>query len=208
VPWANTAVEEELPLWAERGVVYHYARLVPPGRLTTLDDGFLRGLAAAVPDAAGQLARLPLAGVLLACTSVGFSGLTADLPPVVSAFDALVDLLRRRRARRIVLATPYPEPLTRREAAAFTRVGVDVLANVSLGRDDELDRTTPTDILDLIADLGADAVRDADMIVLSCTAWRTAGLLPRIEGDLGRPVVSSNLALARYAAGLAGPGYP
>ena len=98
--------------------------------------------------------------------------------------------------------------MTLREAAAFARVGVDVLAHASLGRDDELDRTTPTDILDLVAGLGADAVRDADMIVLSCTAWHTAGLLPLVEGNLGRPVVSSNLALARYAAGLAGRGCP
>jgi len=202
VPWANTAVEQELPGWAG-DVVYHYARLVPAERTTALDDSFLGGLASAVPAALGQLDRLPLAGVLLACTSVGFSGLADDLPAVVSAFDALLVELRRQRARRIVLATPYPELLTLREVSAFAAAGVGVLDHISLGRVDDLGSIPAADVVDLLDRLDPSAIAEADAVVLSCTAWHTAGLLGDLYRRHHRPVISSNLALARSAAGFA-----
>jgi maleate isomerase len=204
VPWANTAVEQELSGWGG-DVVYHYARLVPTGRATALDDCFLRGLASAVPAALGQLDRLPLAGVLLACTSVGFSGMTDNLPAVVSAFDALLAELRRRRARRIVLATPYPEPLTLREVSAFAAAGVGVLDHASLGRDDDLGTVPAADVVNLLDRLDRSAVAEADAVVLSCTAWHTARLLGDIHRRHDRPVISSNLALAHCAARLTYP---
>jgi maleate isomerase len=203
VPWANTVVETELPRLGLDRVIFHYARLVPPNRSTALDETFLRGLLAAVPDAIGQLARLPLSAVLVACTSAGFAVTDASPVGVVTAFDALVATLRRLAAERIVLATPYPEAVTTREVAAFTDTGIAVTAAVSLGRDDEYAAVAADDIRSLIDGVDPAAVGTAGAVVLSCTGWPTLGLVPELEAATGRPVLTSNLALATYALALA-----
>jgi maleate isomerase len=39
----------------------------------------------------------------------------------------------------------------------------------------------------------------ADAIVLSCTGWPTLGLIPELRQGLGKPVISSNLAIGLHA---------
>jgi maleate isomerase len=202
VPWANTVVETELPRLGLDRVIFHYARLVPPNRSTALDEIFLRGLLAAVPDALGQLTRLPLSAVLVACTSAGFAITDAGPVGVVTAFDALVTTLRRLAAARIVLATPYPETVTTREVEAFADAGIAVTAAVSLGRDDEYAAVPADDIRALMGRVDPAAVATADAVVLSCTGWPTLGLVPELEAATGRPVLTSNLALAIHALAL------
>src|SRR2546430_6100187 len=129
VPWANTVVETELPRLGLERVIFHYARLVPANATTALDEAFLSGLLAAVPDALSQLERLPLAAVLVACTSAGFA--IHGVPPVgaATAFDALTATLTRQGVERIALATPYPSAVTAREVEAFARRGIAVTAS-------------------------------------------------------------------------------
>jgi maleate isomerase len=203
VPWANTVVETELPRLGLDRVIFHYARLVPPTRSTALDETFLRGLLAAVPDALGQLARLPLSAVLVACTSAGFAVADAGPVGVVTGFDALVATLRHLAAERIVLTTPYPEAITTREVEAFADAEITVTAAVSLGRDDGYAAVPADDIRALIDGVDPGAVEKADAVVLSCTGWHTLGLVPELEAATGRPVLTSNLALAIHALALA-----
>lgn len=195
VPWANTVVEAELPRLGLHRVVFHYARLVPASRTTSLDHRFLRELNAAVPTALSELSRLPLVETLLACTSAGFTeeGLSC---PVVSAFDALVTTLNRMSIDRIVLVTPYPRWLTAIEARAFMSRGIIVLAQSSLDRDDEYSQVSPAEIQTMLAQISPAEIADAQAIVLSCTGWPTLGLLPGLETGFGMPVLSSNLAMA------------
>lgn len=203
VPWANMVVETELPRLGLERMIFHYARLVPPNRCTALDDTFLGGLMAAVPDALAQLEQLPLAAVLVACTSAGFA--IPDVGPigVTTAFDALVATLTRQGAERIVLVTPYPSAVTDREVEAFADRGIGVTATASLGRDDEYATVTADEIRSLVARLGAAALITADVLVLSCTGWHTLGLVPELEATTGLPVLSSNLAMVTHAIHLA-----
>jgi maleate isomerase len=198
VPWANTVVETELPRLGLTNVVFHYARLVPQACTTALDENFLRGLEAAVPDALAQVARLPLASVIMACTSAGFTATQRYPAGVVSAYDALLAALEQLQAERIVLATPYPHELTSREADAFRGAGIDVVASTSLGRADDLAAVTTYDTHDLLDHVDPAAFAAADALVLSCTAWPTLPLIAELEDTLGLPVVSSNLAMALY----------
>lgn len=200
VPWANRVVEDELPRLCPDGVVLHYARLVPPCQTTVLDETFLDGLRAAVPAAVASLSRLPLEGVLLACTSEGFTR-TED-ERIVSAFDTLTTGLTRLDAKRIVLATPYPEPITQREVDAFTGRGFEVTAHASLGRDDGYPDVAPAEITSLVAGIDTRALAGADALVLSCTGWATLGVITYLEQDLGMPVLSSNVAMAIHATTL------
>lgn len=201
VPWANQTVEAELPRLCRDVVVFHYARLVPQNRSTVLDEEFLDDLRAAVPDALDQLARLPLDGVVLACTSAGFTAEPCQ-PPVITAFDALIVTLRLLPAARIGLVTPYPSALTHSEAAAFARRGVRVLASASLGRRDNLGEVTGDEIRCLIRNISPNILASADALVLSCTAWPTVNLLADLEAELSVPIVSSNLAMAIHASRL------
>jgi len=200
VPWANMVVEAELPRFGLDRVVFHYARLVPASRTTSLDQRFLRELNAAVPAAVSELSRLPLAGTLLACTSAGFIETEERLPfPVVSAFDALVTTLSRMSIDRIVLVAPYQRWLTAIEAHAFMDRGIMVLAQSSLDRDDEYSRISAAEIQGMLAQLGPTELGSAQAIVLSCTGWPTLGLLAGLENSFGMPVLSSNLAMAIHA---------
>jgi maleate isomerase len=211
VPWANSVVEAELPRWAGASVVWHYARLVPPCRSTALDEDFLAGLLAAAPAALGQLAGLNLRSVYLACTSAAFifPGQTRSVAagaqvPVITAFDAIVDALQRRGAGRIVLLTPYPADICEAERSRFDSQGIAVTAHASLCMTDGYAAVGESQIQELAIQVGLRATKEAQAIVLSCTGWPTFGLVERLRRQLGRPVISSNLAIARHALRAAG----
>lgn len=206
VPWANTVVEAELHRVSGNSVTWHYARLVPASRTTSLDARFLQGLLEAVPAALAQLAALPLHRAYLACTSAAFmypdtAQAVRQQAPVtlVSAYDALRAALARLAATRIVLLAPYPEQVTEAEAQMFERSGITVTACASLGLADRYDTVTSDQVRKLIPQAGHAAIGEAEAIVLSCTGWPTLDLIPDLQRDLGKPVLSSNLAIGLHA---------
>ena len=206
VPWANTVVEAELHRVSGNSVTWHYARLVPPSRTTGLDAQFLRGLLEAVPATLAQLSALPLRHAYLACTSAAFmypdaAQAARQQAPVtlVSAFDALKAALDRLAATRIVLFTPYPDQVTEAEAQMFGRSGITVTGWASLGLADNYDTVSAEQVRKLIPQAGHAAIGNAEAIVLSCTGWPTLDLIPGLQRDLGRPVLSSNLAIGLHA---------
>jgi len=208
VPWANTAVEAELHRVTGTAVTWHYSRLVPESRTTGLDGRFLTGLLAAVPGALAQLEALPLARAYLACTSAAFT--YPDLArhardesrfQLVSAFDAITHALACLHADRVALLTPYPDEVTALEAEMLTEAGFSVTGAAGLGLGDGYGTVTPRQITELARSVGSAVIGDADAVVLSCTGWPTLSLIPKLEHDLGRPVISSNLAIGRHALG-------
>lgn len=200
IPWANVAVETELARLGLRRTVFHHARLVPASRTTAIDATFWHGLREASARALHSLSHVPLDAVVLACTSASFT----DGPPlprgVVTAFDALVQALAEASAARVVLATPYPAPVTAAEASALVGAGVEVLAHASLGLVDGYPDVTPKQVLTLVGKLPEDAIESAEAIVLSCTGWHTLSVISELEQRFAKPVLSSNLAMALLAA--------
>ncbi|MEV1005029.1 aspartate/glutamate racemase family protein [Nonomuraea sp. NPDC050202] len=210
VPWANAVVEAELPEWGRGRTVWHYARLVPAHGGTALDEDFLSGLIEAVPGALYQLSRLSLDRVYLACTSAAFTqlGRLAEVTAgsrvrVVSAFEAIVAQLRECGARRIALVTPYPSEVTEVEVIQFAERGVLVTGSASLGLADGYAEVTLNQQAALVSQLGKEAVRQADAIVLSCTGWPTRAAIKMLRCRVGRLVTSSNAAIALHALGSA-----
>jgi maleate isomerase len=207
LPWANLVVEAELHRWTRDAVVWHYARLMPYSGTTTLDTGFLTGLLDAVPAALTQLSALPLQRVYLACTSAAFmyperagSARHARVA-VVSAFDAITAALSEHGASRVVLLTPYPQDITDTEVCMLGQSGVTVTGCASLGLDDGYWGVTRDQIEELIGTVSDEAMGKAEAIVLSCTGWPTFGLVQALRRRLGKPVISSNLAMAWHARG-------
>lgn len=203
LPWANVAVETELPRFGLRHVVFHYARLVPVGRRTAVDDAFWDGLREAAAPAVESLSHLPLDGVLLACTSAGF---TSDMPipnGVLTTFDALLESLRLLGAKRVALGTPYPKEVTQAEADALGRAGMEVTGWAALDMVDGYPGVTGAQVRSVVQAIPSDGLKAAQAVVLSCTGWHTQDLLGELQAVLGKPVVSSNLAMALYSARLA-----
>lgn len=206
VPWANSVVEAELPRWALGKAVWHYSRLVPPSRVTALDEGFLVGLLDAVPAALGQLAALRLRTVYLACTSAAFmlpghvrDAMSGSSFQTVTAFDALVAALQERDASRIVLLTPYPQTITETEVVMFGNAGITVIDYVSLGVHDGYADIGPKQVGTLASRISDEAAREVQAIVLSCTGWPTYENVSPLQRRFGRPVISSNLAIVTHA---------
>ncbi|WP_433432268.1 maleate cis-trans isomerase family protein [Nonomuraea sp. CA-141351] len=206
VPWANAVVEAELPKWGRGRTVWHYARLVPAHGGTALDDDFLSGLIEAVPGALHQLSPLSLDRVYLACTSADFTQVrrlaqvTAGSPVrVVGAFEAIMAQLRAYGAQKIALVTPYPHEVTEVEVIQFAEQGVLVTDSASLGLADGYAEVTLNQQAALVDQLEKEAIQQADAIVLSCTGWPTRAAITMLRHRLGRPVTSSNAAIALHA---------
>jgi maleate isomerase len=206
VPWANTVVEAELHHITGSSVVWHYARLVPASGTTGLDARFLEGLLDAVPAALAQLSALPLRYAYLACTSAAF--MYPDITErtrqkarvvLVSAFDAITAALSALAASHIVLLTPYPHQVADAEVQMFCRSGIAVTGCASLGLADGYDTVTPEQVTELISMVGCAAMDEAEVIVLSCTGWPTLDLVAEMRRELGKPVISSNLAIGLHA---------
>jgi len=203
LPWANVAVEAELPRFGLRHVVFHYARLVPASRTTAVDDAFWQGLREASAPAMESLSHIALDGVLLACTSAGFTSDTPLPHGVVTAFDALQDALRLLGAGRAALGTPYPKAVTQAEGDALGRAGVEVTGWSMLDLVDGYASVTPDQVRSVVRAIPSEGMKAAQAMVLSCTGWHTQELLGEMQAVLGKPVISSNVAMALYAARLA-----
>jgi maleate cis-trans isomerase len=111
--------------------------------------------------------------------------------------------------RRLALATPYPELISTAGRAYWEAAGFDVVAHRRL--DDVVNIYEETE--DRACELGRAAdVPDAQAVLISGTGLPTAGMVARLERDLGKPVVTSQAATlwqALRAAGISDriPGY-
>lgn len=199
LPWANVAVETELSRLGLRHTVFHHARLVPASRTTVIDASFWNGLREASVHALDSLSHIRLDAVMLACTSAGFTSGPPLPSGVFTAFDALLRTLTEAAVARVVLVTPYPVTVTEAEASALAEAGVEVLAHASLGLVDGYAEVPPDEVQTLVHELPEHAVRSAQVIVLSCTGWHTLQVIAELELRLGKPVLSSNLAMALLA---------
>jgi maleate isomerase len=119
--------------------------------------------------------------------------------PAIATADAILAALRVLDARRVLLVTPYIEPVHEREIAFLAANGVTVTGGSCLGVDTntEMARIAPEAIAAHVR--AAAAGVSADACFISCTAIRSAGLIEDLEGTLGMPVITSNQVLVWHA---------
>jgi maleate isomerase len=218
VPSGNIVAEEQVRAMVPAEVALHVTRLP----LTGSSDAALSAMIGSLPQAAQLLADARVDLIAFNCTAVSTRSPGADTDiarqiteatdtPALSTGEALVEGLRALKARRIVLVTPYIAPVVEREAAYFAHHGFEVLAAVGSGIDSNWDmaQAPPQTWYDLALANRDDTV---EAYVLSCTAIRSAEVIEALESALGRPVLTSNQALAWFATRRAGigtavPGY-
>jgi len=123
--------------------------------------------------------------------------------PVVTPIGGAFEALRQLGCERISLLVPYLIETTEMMADHFEGAGfsLDRIATFDLGGDPDMNRIDPTRIIEAGIEVCAP---ESDALFVSCTGWRTSGVVDSLEEALGRPVVTSNQALAWHALRSAG----
>ena len=216
VPAGNPTIEPELYRMAPRSVTIHFARLESlagdPGAADGMAERTL-GYLDSVPAAIKSIEALRTGVVVIAHTAVsylsGFKREPALLERVASlsgarpltAATAIAGALRHLGARRIALATPYPEVIASAGRTYWTEAGFQIVAHRGLDGVTNIYQETEERAYTL--GRAADAP-NAEAGVISGTGLPTAGIVERLEHDLGKPVVTSQTATLWRALELLG----
>jgi maleate cis-trans isomerase len=130
--------------------------------------------------------------------------------PAVATSPAVVAALRAVGARRVSVATPYPEWTNQRlraylEAAGFEVLNIEADVDAAAAGNQGINDREPAGIVEF----AARACRpEADALLCSCTAWRALEGVDELERRTGRPVVTSNQASIWAALGALGVATP
>lgn len=177
------------------------------------DDVFYDDLKAAL----GKLKAEKPDVIAYACTATSMVLPLETLPdfiekeagvPGVATAPALVLAARELGLKKVAVATPYHDELNRHEKEFFEACGLRVLGirglGIGAGGAHEyvgIAKVPPEKVLEHCL---SSWVPEADGMIVSCTDFRTLEALPRLERELGKPVVSSNLATLWLALRRAG----
>ena len=204
VPSTNTTCEADFQMAVPRGFTVHGQRLW----LTNDDlgeEGMLR-MNAEIESGARYLATASVDAISYGCTTGSFFKgpgwdremialieKTAGVPAVATS-PSVVEALRSFGAKRISVATPYPEWNNQRLRAYLAAQGFEVLnleaePVAAKAGNQGINNQDPS----VIVDFASRACRpDADALLCSCTAWRSVEAVEEIERRTGKPVVTSN----------------
>jgi maleate isomerase len=198
VPSVNTTTEPEFAWVAPPRISFHAARVFM--NVTTPEA--LRAMNAEVQRAAELLATMSPDVVAYTCTAGSFiDGLAATTAllsniqeivncPVVATSAALIAALQHLGITRVSLAAPYPEDITDHERRFVVDNGFDVVSYGYLGRSGASVR--PTSFDEIIALVRRVDRPTAQAIFVSCTDLRALEVIDVLEGELGKPILTSN----------------
>jgi maleate isomerase len=206
VPSTNTTCEADFQMVVPRPFTVHGQRLWLTNDALG-EEGMVR-MNAEIESGARYLATARVDAISYGCTTGSFFKgpgwdremialieKTAGVPAVATS-PSVVEALRSFAARRISVATPYPEWNNQRLCAYLAAQGFEVL---NLEAEPEAARAGNQGINDQdpagIVEFASRACRpDADALLCSCTAWRSVEAVEDIERRTGKPVVTSNQA--------------
>ena len=186
IPMRGTGTVEGL-----RALEAHLTRaaalLVPDFKIDVMALGCTSGSMAIGPEVVAERIREARPG--MACTN-----------PVSAAAKAL----HAFGARRIALLDPYSDEINVVVERYVSGQGFDIVAKGSFKQrgDPDIVRVPPQAVYEAGLALGSSP--SADALFISCTALRVSPIIRRLEEALGKPVVSSNQALAWDCLRLAG----
>jgi maleate isomerase len=181
-----------------------YVARIPYANPTTPEN--LRAMQPALAGAASLI--LPdedMDVMAFCCTSasvvIGDDQITAAIravkpdTKVVTPTSAAILALRSLRARRISVLTPYTVETSQPMALYFRDKGFDIdcFHCLDLTDDREMARIAREDIVAAAKEAMAP---QSDALFISCTSLRSAAVAACIEQVIGKPVVTSNLAMA------------
>ena len=198
IPSWNTVIEYETARMAPPDVSVHFSRIAhtddSPGSLEFMSEQF--------PSHLELLLHAKLDAVCYGCTGASFyAGRDQDLRftealsekvqrPVVSMAGALAAAARHLGMTRLAVAAPYEDWLLQRLVQYLEQSGFVVTAAVGLGQQANILHTP-----EMAVELARQAwSAPADGLILSCGNFRTLEVIPEIEEEFGKPVLTSNQA--------------
>jgi len=198
IPSVNGTTESEFFRCLPDGVSAHFTRM----EFSATTPEQYEGMLADVPSGARMLSHAHVTALMFACTSGSFyGGLGYDQKvisilreqcnvPCSTTSTAAVKAFRAVGAKKIAMATPYQDWVNKKEKDFFEGSGFQVVNEAGLG-------LTGFDVCELHPETFYSFAKsqdrpNADILFLSCMGLRTLEILPRLEQDLGKPVLSSN----------------
>ncbi len=174
----------------------HFANPMTPESLAAIGDDLTEASAGILPDYDLDL-------VVFNCTSsssiVGDDAIEAAIQEskpsakVLSTSQAVVANFRGRGFKKVSVLTPYSEEVSSLFRDYLQKNGVEIVSSMYMDMSDDRDvAMLPTD--EIIKAAKAAIHDDADAIFISCTAMRSAEIIPQIEEAIGKPVLTSNQA--------------
>ncbi len=204
-PPTNTVNQAEWERMAPAGVSFALVRM--PLHADTDSEEGKKALYADLQEAISELAKYRPDAIAYGCTA-GSMVLPLDTIPAfiqkasgvpgIATAPALVHACRALNLSRISLATPYHDALNEHERQFFAANAIEVVQMKGLG----IGAGGPQEYVN-IARVAKQKVyehcRSADVpvaqgMIISCTDFAALEAIPRLEAELGKPVISSNLA--------------
>jgi len=188
VPSAPDVTPETLATMADE--LPRAAGLLPPSlSFDAIGYGCTSGATIIGPDRVAKL--------ISGAANMGNSG------SVTNPLTAILAALQTLGGRRIGMVTPYIESVTAPMRNVLISNGFEVPKTVSFDEaiEAKVARIDPGSIAEAAIEVGKS---DVDVVFLSCTNLRTLDVIDQIEATLGKPVISSNQALAWHMARLSG----
>lgn len=216
----DMALDRELWRWTPQDVTLLLTRTPFTPMEVTVEMARLVGDARLVAAAARDVAFTGPLVCAYVCTSGSFVRGTAGERELVAAMigggianavttsGALVEALHQLEARTVSIATPYDDAITYLLAEYLCSTGFEVVGSANLGLTGGIPAVPAEKVAELIRGANHPA---SDAVVVSCTNMHTYDLIPALEAQLGKPVVSANqatmwAALRRIDRRAVGPG--
>lgn len=209
VPSTNSTAEIEFQNAVPDGISVHTARCLLKDTGVTSEER-LRGILEMSHDvvtAATQVNSVKPKVIAWACTAGSFiEGIGHDRKIVgeieaatgtaaLTTSTAVVEALKMLGVKNIAVATPYIQAIDDQEKHFLESSvpGLKVRNMKGLGIVKAYDKCVLEPETAFHAACEVDS-QDVDCVFISCTAWRTFEIIPELERQLGKPVVTSNQA--------------
>lgn len=194
-----------------------YVSRIPSGKEVTTST--LSQMETALPAAADLLPKARSYNVVgYGCTSassvIGSDRVekmvqqTCDVAHVTNPLRAATACATELGVAKFALLSPYIEEVNIPLRAAFAKNGIstDVFGTFGEAQEEKVVRISKSSVVEAATELGNDP--NVEAVFLSCTNLRTLSAIPEIRERIGKPVLSSNQALAwhmkRLNSGLKG----
>ena len=206
VPSTNTSFEADFQMVAPRDVTVHGQRLWLTN--DALGAAGMDRMNTEVESGARYLSTARVDVIAYGCTTGSFyrgPGWDREMleiirnaagVPAVATSPSVVEALRFFGARRVSVATPYPEWNNNQLRAYLAALGFEVLnvegePNAAASGNQGINDCDPEEVVAFASKV---CRPEADVLLCSCTAWRSLEAVAELERRTGKPVVSSNQA--------------
>ena len=208
----NTIEHEFRQMLRIDGVAFYESRIynspqITPETLAEMESGIAAAAALIMPGAhLDVMAYACTSGAMVIGEATVFERLREARPGIActTPITAVMAGLAKLGAARIALLTPYVDEINQsmRRFIEERGIAVPVMGSYNHGNDLEVARISAKSVRDAALELGREP--NVDAVFVACTSIRLAEGVEALEAELGKPVTSSNHALAWHCLRLAG----